>query len=72
MRYFKFTYADVDGVTLLSSDEAFYFTNAETNVDEMKAVARAILRKPHAVVTVHNIQEISKEFYETKTGKFVE
>ncbi|UAY52882.1 hypothetical protein [Ferruginibacter albus] len=69
MKFYSFTYVDIYGQEILNSGEAYYYTTAEKNIDEMKNAAREILKMPSAVITIHKVQEISKELYETRIGK---
>ena len=69
-QFFTFNYTELIGTEIKSTDDVFYCTSGDLNINEMKAFVRQhIINNPSATLTIQKIEEISKEQYESKTGK---
>jgi hypothetical protein len=61
----------VDGKGILKQGEGYYFTTLpHYDVRQMKEYTINMFSlEPSALVTIQNVQPITKEFFEKKTGK---
>ena len=70
MEYFSFVFCQYADGNIINSGEVFYYTTGGLNHDDMKGFVRTqIVKDPAAVITLQNIQPISKEFYEMKMNQ---
>ena len=69
-KFYSFDYIQYEDGQVKSSNAGYYYTGAgQYNIDEMKNAIRRSINDPSAVLTIQNIQEISKEQYEGLSGK---
>lgn len=69
--FFSYHWTQVNGKEILQQGDCYYFTTL-TNYDlqEMKDYAKRFFSiDPAAIITIQNIQPITKELFELKTGK---
>lgn len=69
--FFSYHWTQVRGQEIVNQGDGYYFTTLAThNLEEMKSYTKKIFSLDNTgVITIQNIQKISKEFYELKTGK---
>jgi hypothetical protein len=69
-RFYSFHWTQVKGKEILKQDNCYYYTSGPTEISDMKeTVIRIFSLDQDAVILLQNITEISKEEYESLTGK---
>lgn len=60
MKYFEFEFIEIVNEKVANKGEALYYTSGEQNSDEMKNLAREIIKKPAAVISIISATEIDR------------
>lgn len=68
MKYFEFNYIQTKDGAIVNQGDALYYTSAEQNLDEMKQLARDILKDATAVISIPLITEIDRNTFIAKGG----
>lgn len=68
MKYFEFKYIETKDGEIVNQGDALYYTSAEQNSNEMKNLARHILKNPAAVISLPLITEIDRDTFLVKGG----
>lgn len=68
MKYFEFKYIETKEGKIVNQGDALYYTSAEQNSDEMKNLARYILKNPAAVISLLLVAEIDRDTFLIKGG----
>lgn len=68
MKYFEFKYIQTKNGAIVNQGDALYYTSAKQNLDEMKQLARDILKDPTAVISIPLISEIDRNTFIAKGG----
>ena len=68
MQYFEFKYIETINGQVANQGDAIYYTSAEQNTEEMKTLAKEILKNPAAVISIILVTEIDRETFVSKGG----
>jgi hypothetical protein len=68
MKYFEFKYIETKDGEMINQGDALYYTTAKQNIDEMKNLAKHILKNQAAVISLPLITEIDYNTFTMKGG----